>query len=149
MLDKNYKIEKGFLAEVPARYRKGASTMLGLEPLHKMLAWEPAMLSRYFDEKPPVGADAELVQSRLVLTKITYFNPMSLDQNSFQKLIQLASKMLAFPAADETMLAELTTQTYPVFSAWISQAAKYVKQTKTRTQLVVKDTPDSDVQWCR
>jgi hypothetical protein len=149
MLDKNYKIEKGFLAEVPVRFRPGATSMLTIEPLHCILAWDEDLVSRYFKEKMPTGADKELVRSRLILSKITYFNPLTLDSASTQKLIKLAAQTLDFPHTDAQKIAELTSQAYPVFSAWILNAYKQSKQAKPQPKLVVKDSPDADIQWCR
>lgn len=149
MLDKNYKIEKGFLAEIPVRFRAGATSMLAIEPLFKILAWEPGLVARYFGEKPPLAEDRILVISRLVLSKITYFNPRTLDAVSMQKLVQLAAQTLELPHANAEKIAQLTLQNYPVFSAWMSAVVKQVKQPRALSKLVVKDSPDADVNWCR
>ncbi|HEY9017778.1 hypothetical protein [Thiomicrospira sp.] len=151
MLDKNYKLEQGFLAEIPLRFRKGSMTMLGIEPMLNILNWsEPGLVERYFKDKVPEGEDLELVRSRIVLSKITYFNPQTLDAENMQIVFRLAAQMLDFPQADPEKLADLTRQTYPVFSNWMLTASKFMRQSKTvSTNGSVKDSNDVSIDWCR
>lgn len=150
MLDKNYKIEKGFIAEIPVRYRAAALNILGIEPLFIMLQWpQPGLLDRYFNDKPPQGEELKLVQTRLVLTKLTYFNPHTLDAESIESLLKLAAKMLDFPVVNAEKIAQLTAQTYPVFANWVLLANKLLVQGRAAPASSVKDSPDVDVDWCR
>lgn len=152
MLDKNYKLEKGFLAEIPLRFRSGSMAMLGIEPMINILNWSPpGLVERYFKNKPPEGEDLDLVRSRIVLSKITYFNPQTLDKDNLQTLFRLAAVMLDFPSADPEKMAELTRHTYPVFSSWMLMANKFMRQSKTVTNgtHAVKDSNDVTVDWCR
>lgn len=150
MLDKNYTIEKGFLAEVPTRFRMGATAMLGVESLVNILSWQqPGLVDRYFKDKVPEGDDIFLVQSRIVLSKITYFNPQTLDKVHLKVVFSLAAKMLGFPNADPEKMADLTRHTYPVFSNWMAAANKFMRQPKSSVNNVVKDQPDMKVDWCR
>lgn len=151
MLDKNYKIEKGFIAEIPVRYRTAAVGILGVEPLFVILQWpQPGLLDRYFNDKPPQGEELKLIQSRLVLSKITYFNPHTLDATSIETLLKLAAKMLDFPLVNAEKIAQLTAQTYPVFANWVLLANKLLlQQTRAPATSAVKDSPDVDVDWCR
>lgn len=151
MLDKNYKLEKGFLAEIPLRFRKGSMTLLGIEPMINILNWsEAGLVERYFKDKVPEGEDLDLVRSRIILSKITYFNPQTLDAENMQVIFTLAAQMLGFPQADPEKLAELTRQTYPVFSNWMLTANKFMRQSKPANgQGSVKDSGDVSVDWCR
>lgn len=150
MLDKNYKIEKGFVAEIPVRYRAAALNILGIEPLFIMLQWpQPGLLDRYFNDKPPQGADLKLVQASLVLTKLTYFNPHTLDAESIDALLKLAAKMLDFPVVNAEKMAQLTAHTYPVFANWVLLANKLLMQGRAEPAGAIKDSPDVDVDWCR
>ncbi len=150
MLDKNYKIEKGFIAEIPVRYRAAALNILGIEPLFIMLQWpQPGLLDRYFNDKPPQSEELRLVQTRIVLTKLTYFNPHTLDAESIESLLKLAAKMLDFPVVNAEKIAQLTAQTYPVFANWVLLANKLLMQGRAVPASSVKDSPDVDVDWCR
>lgn len=152
MLDKNYKLEKGFLAEIPLRFRSGSMAMLGIEPLVNILNWsQPGLVERYFKDKLPEGEDLDLVRSRIVLSKITYFNPQTLDKDSMQTIFRLAAHMLDFPNTDPEKMAELTRHTYPVFSNWMLTASKFMRQSKTATNGTssLKDSADVAVDWCR
>lgn len=151
MLDKNYKLEKGFLAEIPLRFRSGSMAMLGIEPMVNILNWSPpGLVERYFKDKAPEGEDLNLVRSRIVLSKITYFNPQALDKESLQTLFRLAAHMLNFPSDDPEKMAELTRHTYPVFSNWMLIASKVARQSKTINGLAsVKDASDVAIDWCR
>lgn len=151
MLDKNYKLEKGFLAEIPLRFRTGSMAMLGIEPMINILNWsQPGLVERYFKDKMPEGDDLDLVRSRIVLSKITYFNPQTLDAENMQVIFRLAVLMLDFPSSDPEKMAELTRQTYPVFSNWMLTASKFMRQSKTTNgNGSVKDSSDVSVDWCR
>lgn len=151
MLDKNYKLEKGFLAEIPLRFRTGSMAMLGIEPMINILNWsQPGLVERYFKDKMPEGDDLGLVRSRIVLSKITYFNPQTLDAENMQVIFLLAARMLDFPSSDPEKMAELTRQTYPVFSNWMLTASKFMRQSKTTNgNGSVKDSSDVSVDWCR
>lgn len=150
MLDKNYKIEQAFLAELPVRFRAGASAMLGIEPLSHILAWQqPGLVDRYFKDKPPQAEEKTLVRSRLILSKITYFNPRTLDRPSMELLLDLARQMLDLPKATPEEIAKYTAHAYPVFSAWALNVNKYMNQSKSALSGMIKDTPDKDVDWCR
>lgn len=151
MLNKNYKLEKGFLAEIPLRFRTGSMAMLGIEPMITILNWsQPGLVERYFKDKMPEGDDLDLVRSRIILSKITYFNPQTLDADNMQVIFRLAARMLDFPNSDPEKMAELTRQTYPVFSNWMLTASKFMRQSKTRNgNGSVKDSSDVSVDWCR
>lgn len=151
MLDKNYKLEKGFLAEIPLRFRTGSMAMLGIEPMINILNWsQPGLVERYFKDKMPEDDDLGMVRSRIILSKITYFNPQTLDAENMQVIFRLAARMLDFPSSDPEKMAELTRQTYPVFSNWMLTASKFMRQSKTTNgNGSVKDSSDVSVDWCR
>lgn len=151
MLDKNYKLEKGFLAEIPLRFRSGSMAMLGIEPMVNILNWsQPGLVERYFNDKAPEGDDLDLVRSRIILSKITYFNPQTLDRDNLQTIFRLAALMLGFPNTDPEKMAELTRQPYPVFSNWMLTASKFMRQSKPNNGgSSVKDSADVAIDWCR
>lgn len=148
MLNKNYKVEKGFIADLPASRQAGARTMMAQEPLYEIVQWNPEKVRRYFGADLPQDV-AQRAREKMILTRITYFNPQTLTAEDLQLLLSLARKTFGRTDISIQELAASCQTSYPVFSNWLVMAVKLLPVARRMKTLVVQDYPNSDINWCR
>lgn len=149
MLNKNYKVEKGFIADLPTSWQAGARKMLAQEPLHEIALWTPEKIAHYFGTSSIPEDTANRIKEKMILTRITYFNPQTLTIENLQLLLSLARNTFGRPDLSIPELASSCRTSYPVFSSWLTAAVKLMRVSRSATEFVVRDYPNSDINWCR
>lgn len=152
LLDKYYQVEVAFIRELPQKYQTPCRLILTNEPFSKIYnsLSDMDVFQHYFKSALPQGDAVETVYSRLVLTKLTYLNPMFFEEDELKWMLNMARQMIGLIELSFTDLIEQTRETYPVFSQWLTRCIRVIQQKPAKMMTgVIQDSPDMDIAWCK
>jgi hypothetical protein len=111
----SYCLERAFIDELNLRQRDECNYVLYRSSLKEMIAGRSEALK-------DGNLDKLKIYNAAILTKITYFEPMQLDEDMVMFLCSLASKCLNTPNPHPAHLSQFASRSYRMFSDWARRA---------------------------
>lgn len=126
MIGTAYDVEQGFIDALSLKDRDIASVVLFNEKFIEMVHLYKAIDQFQLKYKVPDKHRAYFIIRAAILTKITYFDPLSLTPKKIHFICHLVGELMEYKSTNPIVFSSATASSYPVFSKWMRVAATKV-----------------------